>query len=184
MNIVQIGCYRLIDPWIKEYIDEGHNVCLIDANPDAIKEIKSRITSKNVSVLNCAIGSELKLTSFFKTGMGVEHDYVASLLVSHVNKHHHSNIEEIEILQLRIKDLCGLMGNDKIDILYIDAEGMEPVILNDILKYNLQVDCIVYETLHFNDGPMRNTYIQHGYTHKVLDHANALLTKTITPKFQ
>lgn len=186
MIIIQIGCFCYIDQHIKDYATNSNNkLYLLDANPMAIQKINNECSGySNIHCFNLGVSNEDTIIPFYLTGMGVENDYVASFSYNHVCNHHHNNITPIDVKSVKLKTFCEINLISKIDILYIDAESYESLIIKDIIQDNLNVECIVFETLHIDLNLFLKDMQLLGYKLIKLDHANSCLTKSIIPEFK
>lgn len=182
MIIVQIGCFQFIDKYIQEYIlDTNNQIFLIDANKECIEKIISLTKDyKNVKTFNFAISKENSIKPFYKTGLGLDNDYVASTNLEHIKKHcnDQSLIIQENVQNVTIDTLMEILNIKKIDILYIDAEGQDLDILKSILYLELDINTIVFEKIHFKEDIQIENLTKVGYSEIInIDSFNAYITK-------
>lgn len=174
MIIVQIGCYRYVDPHILEYAkDKNNEIYLVDMNISALLQIRDTTKNyPNITIVCRAIDDKDGNSSAYFTGHGVENDYIASLDKNHLLKHNSLNPQVSIVKTQRLKSFLDELKIDKVDILYVDAESLEPKILSSILEDGLDIRTIVFETLHFSVMPILQKFKEKGYVYHHLDDSN------------
>lgn len=92
-----------------------------------------------------------------------EHKYISSLNENHINKHRQKTTEVIDIKCLTLNQLFEKYNMENIDILFIDAEGLDDEIIYsiDFDKYN--INKLYYENLHVDNTKLRNFLKNKGY---------------------
>ena len=173
MNIVQIGSNKGNDDLSTIIFDNKEkikNLILVEPlslhNNDLdnfYKDIPNR------KIINSIISDKEddELINFYyhvEDGPGYE---VASLDKNHIIKHYPSSsddkIVEMKLPSLTIDQL--LKNNDlkNIDILFIDAEGMDDRLIRSIDFNKLDIKQLYFENLHIKDNNIYNFLIEKGY---------------------
>lgn len=156
MILIQIGCNTGDDHIFKHVSEENPNynrVILIDANPKCVEvSAKQYENVKNVELYNYAISTneeaevELYLPDHEETHM------CASLDRNHLVAHcHHNNVYSIKVPAIGINDLFEKLNVDQIDRLYIDIEGLDVQIVNQINFEKYEIPHLEFEYIH-SDG--------------------------------
>jgi FkbM family methyltransferase len=173
MNILQIGCNNC-DDHVFDFVTENkkniNNFFIVDALPkccEKAKEVYGFIESKKI--FNKAIGLE-DTTCRFYFPEGEEQSEHASLNKEHVLKHHHPDINFIDVECIDINNF--LKDLPPIDRLYIDIEGLDVKTLLHMNDEYFNIPYIEYEFYHgqdtFNPGIMHHFLLQkfahHGYS--------------------
>lgn len=158
MNIVQIGANRGNDDLSKIINGINPNLLILvepfNVHNEKLLEFYSNI--KNLHIENVAIdeisNEEILFYYHLDDGPGYE---VASLDPKHIYERHthldRNRISSIKVKTLNINDLFKKYELDKIDILFIDAEGHDDTIIKSIDFENCLIDKIYFENLHIKD---------------------------------
>lgn len=176
MCIIQIGCYKSIDKHIEKYRSNGYFIFLVDANKEALDNIPD--SYGGIKKLHLAVGDQNDTITFYKTGKGLDYDYVASMYINHVSRHDYSNIQREKVNCVTLEKLISdYTDNMMVEGLYIDAEGMDLCILKQAIEQT--IISIVYESGHISDNKeyqdTLNKAKELGYKFKQLDSFNACL---------
>jgi FkbM family methyltransferase len=177
MNIVQIGCNDGNDH-VFSYIKSNpniDNIILIDANIGALNKCKETYANvPNCTFLhNAIVVDDSKFVNLYAP-KDQSYDAHSSLVFDHLIKHHHQNIETISVPAININDL---LSKYKPDRLYIDAEGLDSVIVGSIDFTKHVVPYIFFEFVHsdgaFNIGSnfekTKNILLNYNYKLVVVD---------------
>jgi hypothetical protein len=175
MNIIQIGCNDGNDhvlSFVKQNIEQVHNLILIDANPNIIpycqKTYKFVENSHiNLNIINCAVVSDSSATPFLDLYLPENH--LVSLHCSysdeHMKQHNHTSTILIQVPTITIENLVNQYQLTKIDYIFIDTEGMDIGIVRDLPFHKLPIDYIKFEHIHSDSpfskgGPLYDETIQ------------------------
>lgn len=155
MNIIQIGCHDGNDH-VFEYIKYNKNkinrAILVEPLPEKINEAKEKYKNyKFVEFHECAIidSFDKKEISFFYPE-DLIHSQIASINELHV-KNFRSDVKEIKVKCINIKDFLKTLNIKKINRFYIDTEGLDCNLIKQIDFLNYEIDYIEYEYIH-SDG--------------------------------
>lgn len=165
MKIVQIGCnngddeiYKLINSQRVDF------ALLVDANPFVIEELaKIRYKSFNNVKIEChLISNVVEEKKFFIPHFdGHKYSQHSSLCIDHIKKHGHKleEMREFSMTSTTLNDLFIKNNLYEIDYLYIDCEGEDFNIINniDFLKFNIKK--ITFEHDHIPDKNVNYPYI-------------------------
>ncbi len=174
MIIVQIGANRGNDD-LTNLIGKTQPDKLILVEPLSIHNEKIQQCYswvKNLVIDNVAItiSNDEKITFYFheKDGPGYE---VGSVDKNHVAKHYGwdtSGIKEVEVNSLTTNNLFKRHKLKKIDILFIDAEGIDDLIIKSIDYSKYDISKIYFENLHLSEKDIYDFLAEKGYkiTHK------------------
>lgn len=157
MNIVQVGCHTGEDH-VTDFIRDNtcQNIILIDANPYALDICKEKYRSiENVTYLNYAIvpayydstkSISLYIPKQDKTSMH------CSLSLDFIKKHNHKEWIEEVVPCITLNELFTQLNFlQKIDRLYIDAEGLDSKIILSLDLSKIHIEYIFFEHTH-SDG--------------------------------
>ena len=91
---------------------------------------------------------------------------VASTNISHITKHGYNidGIIELKVKCLRINNLFEKFNLKKIDILFIDTEGIDDLIIKDIDFNSFEINEIYFENLHLTQNDVYSFLENKGYT--------------------
>jgi FkbM family methyltransferase len=171
MIIVQIGANRGSDD-LTEIIKNKNIEKLILVEPLIIHNshiLECYSWVENIFIENVAISltpHDKNMISFYyhiKDGPDFQ---VASIDKNHVAKHYggdHSGIIEIKVNCITLNDLFEKYKLSKIDVLFIDAEGIDDLIVKsiDFSKYN--IENIYFENLHITHKDVYNFLKDNNY---------------------
>ena len=76
---------------------------------------------------------------------------VASVDINHITKHYPNTVDRVvktSIESITINDLFEKHNLSKIDILFIDAEGIDDIIIRSIDFSKIEINQIYFENLH------------------------------------
>lgn len=170
MNIVQIGANKGNDD-LTSIITSLNPDKLVLVEPMKIHNeelLSSYSWLSNVYLENVAIdivsGEEVQFFYHLDDGPGFE---VASLSEEHIYKRHihlsKDRIESLKVKTLTINDLFRKYDLDEIDILFIDAEGMDEVIIKSIDFKKYRINKIFFENLHLSGDEIYSYLEEKGY---------------------
>lgn len=162
MNILQIGCNEANDKvseLLKFYKQESPKVLLVDASSSALDLAKefykdfNNIKFQHVAVVDT---DEKEVDLFYP--VDVPNNVHCSLLEQHVKTHKKiegeiSNKPPMEVKKervsaLRISTLLDYFDGEPIDRLYVDVEGLDCQIINDINLDKYKIGYIRFEHSH------------------------------------
>jgi FkbM family methyltransferase len=156
MIVVQIGVNRGNDD-LTEIIKDKNIKKLILVEPlnihnDHIQQCYSWV--KKLYIENIAIGltpqDDDMISFYYHISDGPEFQ-VASIDKNHVAKHYgwdYSGIVEIKVKSMSLNNLFKKYKLSKIDVLFIDAEGIDDLIIKSIDFSNYDIKKIYFENLH------------------------------------
>lgn len=169
MNIIQIGANIGNDdltPIVKEYKDQITNLILVE--PMSVHNIKLGQCYMEIPhiIENIAITDNKKekelsfyyhVDDIYSTGIDdiTANDFaVASFDKNHILKHNSYNVEglrEKKVKCLTLNELFDKYNLINIDILFIDAEGMDDKLIKSINFDKYNITNIIYENLHIDN---------------------------------
>ena len=155
LNIIQIGSHKGYDD-LTEIVkkinpQEINNLILIEPQNEFNKSLQECYTGYNPKIENIVITpNDDELVKFYHS----DQTEVSSLNPQHLVKHHQFKYVESEYPSLSFNKLMEKYGLKKIDILFIDAEGLDDKIIMSIDFDKYEVDEIYYENLHINNSDM------------------------------
>jgi len=161
MNIIQIGCYNGGDK-VSEFlkINKKHlsSVLLVDASSSALSEAKEfykdfdEIKFRNVAVID---SDETEIEIFSPVDENNMSYSYCSVLESHVKAHKYiegsktpQEIKKQTVPATRINNLLKYFNDEYIERLYLDVEGLDCLILNDIDFDKYDIGYIRFEHAH------------------------------------
>tara|TARA_Y100000004_G_scaffold191865_1_gene251404 strand:+ start:3729 stop:4325 length:597 start_codon:yes stop_codon:yes gene_type:complete len=151
LNLVQLGANvgkDHVTDFINEYTDILDKILLVEAHPDCIEELTNNYVKFNVIIDQVAIthqdgkcdlhyldGSNLRLSSVLH---GVHRDFTMQ----------RDRMKKVEVESLTLDSLFAKHKLDRVDVLFIDVEGIDETILSTFNpeKYNCQF--IAWEHSH------------------------------------
>lgn len=164
MKIVQMGCNNGDDEIYQ--IVKSENVefaLLIDANPYVLELAKERYKSYETVKIECYLISDKEIEMDFLIPHFESHRYSqhSSLSKDHIIKHGHK-LEDVKILTIKSitpEKLFEMYNLYYIDYLYIDCEGEDFNILNNIDFNKFDIKKITFEHAHIPDREKNYPYI-------------------------
>jgi hypothetical protein len=110
-------------------------------------------------------GDEEEMSFFYHENDGPMYE-VASTNINHIIKHGYqtNGIKELKVKCLRIDKLFEKFSLKKIDILFIDTEGIDDLIIKDIDFNSFEINEIYFENLHLTQHDIYNFLEGKGYT--------------------
>lgn len=155
MNIIQIGCHDG-DDHVFEFIKCNKNkikrAILVEPLGEKLKEAKIRYKDYEfVEFYECAIVDffDKQEISFFHPE-DLVHSQIASINFNHT-KSFRSDIKEIKVKCINIQKFLESLSIQKINRFYIDTEGLDCSLINQIDFDKYDIDYIEYEFIH-SDG--------------------------------
>lgn len=151
MNIIQIGCYNGQDD-VRAYIIENYNcidkAILIDGNKKYVEECKLAYNNlPQVEVLHYAVVADSRNTVNFYISERAPEECTTSkaYMDSSVYK---DTYTVTEVPAINLNTLFRQYNLNRIDRLYIDAEGMDIDIVNSIDFNTFEIPYLCFEHLH------------------------------------
>lgn len=168
MKIVQIGTCVANDDLTKliENIDPEILVMVepMSIHNDKIK--KCYLDKNNLHIENSAIttNNEDEMIFYYHNCDGPMYE-VASTDINHIIKHGYEveGIVELKVKCITINDLFDKYGLQKIDILFIDAEGSDDKIIKSIDFIRFDISKIYFENLHLKDDTIYDFLKKKGF---------------------
>jgi len=167
LNIVQIGSNRGYDD-LTGMVHDDDFLLLIEPLKefnDSLRECYNFV--KNIHIENYIITDDENInttTLYTHKNMGLD-KIESSILKSHILKHFHdeNGICEQMIKCITINKLLDSYNLINIDILFIDAEGLDEKIIKsiDFIKYN--INKIYYENLHIDNNSIEKFLNKYNY---------------------
>jgi FkbM family methyltransferase len=174
MNIVQVGCH-MGDDHVTDFISNNfcQNIILIDANPYALDICKEKYKSiENVTYLNYAIVPTYYNSNKFINLYIPKQDKTSmhcSLSLDFIKKHNHEEWIEEVVPCITLNELFTQLNFlQKIDRLYIDAEGLDSKIILSLDLSKIHIDYIFFEHTH-SDGAFTHGANLKGVVEKLKD---------------
>ncbi len=156
MNIVQIGTCVANDD-LTEIIKTNIPEILILVEPMSIhNHLINQCYSgtKNVFIENLAITTrdEEEMVFYYHKNDGPMYE-VSSTDIYHILKHGYNidGVVELKVRCIKINSLFDNYGLTKIDILFLDAEGLDDEIIKSIDFSRFDITKIYFENLHLKD---------------------------------
>jgi FkbM family methyltransferase len=175
MNILQIGANRGNDDLtdiIRPYKAKIAKLILVEPlsvhNKALIKCYSGYpFTIENIAISESATTNQLSFYYHVEDGPGYE---VSSLNREHILKHTVFNpkltekgIREESVNCLTINQLCDKHSILNLDLLFIDAEGIDDKLIFNIDFKSLTIANIIYENLHIDSGKVAQYLESKGY---------------------
>lgn len=156
LNIVQIGSYKGNDDLtniVKSYSPKEINkIILIEPQKEFNQFLIDCYEEYNFFIENIVITpnqNENKIK--FYTCVEDHNKEISSIVKSHLSKHGQNNFIESEFNCLTINDLLIKHNITNLDLLFIDAEGIDDKIIKSIDFNMFNIKKIFYENLHINN---------------------------------
>ena len=183
MNILQIGCNEgndKLSEFLKFYKKESPKTLLVDASSSALDLAREfykdfdNIEFQHVAVVNT---DDEEVDLFYP--VDIPNNVHCSLLEDHVKIHKKiegqiSNkppmeVKKEKIRATRISALLDYFGGEPIDRLYIDVEGLDCQIINDIDLQKYKVGYIRFERTHSENTFQSNGPVLQKTTKRLLE---------------
>tara|TARA_R110002020_G_scaffold466760_1_gene689695 strand:+ start:379 stop:990 length:612 start_codon:yes stop_codon:yes gene_type:complete len=170
MNIIQIGCHNGNDK-VSEFLEINKKylsrILLVDASPSALSLAKEFYKDfSKVEFLNFAVidSEETEIEIFYPVNENNMSYSYCSVLESHVKAHKKfegiktpQEIKKQIVPATRINNLLKYFNGERIDRLYLDIEGLDCSIINDIDFNKYHIGYIRFEHIH-----SENTFSSNG----------------------
>lgn len=168
MNIIQLGsCIGNDD--LTTMIGDKQPELLVLVEPMSIHNEKilkcyEHITNKHLENIAISISGDSEISFFYHENDGPMYE-VASTNIQHILKHgYNSNgIKELRVKCLTITELFQKYNLRKIDILFIDTEGIDDLIIKSIDFEKYDIDEIYFENLHLTQNDIYDFLEKKGY---------------------
>lgn len=110
-----------------------------------------------------------------------KHKYISSLNEKHINKHRQQVSEVVDIKCLTLNQLFEKYNMVNVDVLFIDAEGIDDKIIYSINFDKYNINKLYYENLHVDNTKLRDFLENKGYkiTEKTLYKGQTTLAEKI-----
>lgn len=168
MNIIQLGVCEGNDD-LTQLVGNSQPDILILVEPlsihnEKIMECYKDITNKHIENVAISTGDEEEISFFYLKNDWPKNE-IASTDINHIFKHGYSldETEEIKIKCLKINKLFEKYNLKKIDILFIDTEGIDDLIIKDIDFDSFEIDEIYFENLHITQDDIYEFLEKKGY---------------------
>jgi hypothetical protein len=169
MNIVQLGvCVGNDD--LTHIIDKKQPDILILVEPMSIHNEKiykcydwvENLILENISITT---DNQTEMSFYYHENDGPLYE-VASNNINHILKHGYSliGIKEIKVKSMSINDLFEKHKLNKIDILFIDTEGIDDLIIKSIDFNKFEINEIYFENLHLTQKDIYSYLESIGYS--------------------
>lgn len=167
MIIVQIGSNRgsddLTDIVLKNKIEKLVIIEPMAMHNDAISKCYSEIKNKAIEnlAISCSEDSEIEFFYHLSDGPGYE---VSSTDKNHVLKHGYNSdgLVSVRVPSMTINNLFRKHSIINLDILFIDAEGLDDSIIRSIDFSEFKIKKIYFENLHLKTD-IRSFLVEKGY---------------------
>jgi hypothetical protein len=178
MKIVQIGCHFGNDhvfDYVTEHKDSIEKIVLVDANDKALEKCKETYASFN----NCdfihavIINDDHEQAEFFVPKYDPMSEQ-CSVSKYHVFSHNHATIDTVLMPAMNINAL--IEKYYPMDRLYIDAEGLDAILVSYIDFSKYKIPYIYFEHTH-TDGPFKPGPL-FGYCKQYLEENNYTVKST------
>ena len=156
MNIFQVGVCKGNDDLTEIIKDKNVDLLVLveplDIHNEDINLCYQNIENKHLENIAICVNPEIKSLDFFYHKNDGPLYEVASTNKWHIIKHGYDeeNIIQQTVPCKTINKLFDEYSVKKIDILFIDAEGMDDYIIYSINFENYEIDKIYFENLHLN----------------------------------
>lgn len=186
MNIIQIGAHKGDDDLtkiVKKFKpEEISKIILVEPQEEFNDSLKNCYKLYPFFIENIVITpNENEDKIKFYTCLEEKNKEISSISKSHLQKHNQNNFLEREFICLTINKLLKKYQIKKLDILFIDAEGLDDKIIKSIDFDNFDIKKIFYENLHINNEEIKiflnskNYYINektltNGWTNEAIKH--------------
>jgi FkbM family methyltransferase len=165
MIIVQLGaCYG--DDHVSKFYNDDNQIVLVEANEMHIRHLKDTYPAANV--IHAAIVPDQSygktITMYYSTDDSPHYE-ITSTDQDHLFKHGKSQ-ESIRSFQSPTMTLSALLDSiwDKVDILFVDIEGLDEDVLKATPLAKYDIDKIQVEMLHLKDKASLLAYMdEQGY---------------------
>ena len=159
MNLVQIGTNQANDDFtnLVKKLDKNEikKLILVEPLESCNQQIKSCYSGYDFILENLVINvdSSIKKEKFFVS----KYNWLSSLKKSHIEKHK-TNEEpiEIEVDSITLNDLFDKHDINKIDVLFVDSEGMDDKLIMSIDFNKFDIEQIYYEDIHIDNKNLIN----------------------------
>lgn len=169
MNIVQLGTCVANDDLTK-LIGNNQPELLVLVEPmsihnDKINQCYEHIQNKHIENIAISVDNIKDMSFFYHENDGPMYE-VSSTNINHITKHGYGveGIKELKVKCLRINKLFEKFDLKKIDILFIDTEGIDDLIIKDINFNNFEIGEIYFENLHLTQGDIYDFLEKKGYS--------------------
>jgi FkbM family methyltransferase len=171
MNIVQIGANRGNDDLSQLIGNKQPNILILieplSLHNETLKKHYNWVENLNIENIAISEVSDIDVDFFYHLddGPGFE---VSSLNPEHIyERHTHLNknrISSIKIKTMNLNELFDKYNLKKIDILFIDAEGMDEFILKSLKFESYDIKNIFFENLHIKNYDVYDFIESKNYT--------------------
>ena len=157
MNIVQIGCNDGNDhvlKFVKDNTSNIKNIYLLDANSKCVDVCKVQYSGiEHTNFIHCAITTSDE--PYVELFIPLDNDIAAqsSILSHHLPGHGCSSFRTEKVPSKKINQLFKDLKLETIDRLYIDVEGIDIDIINDIDFDKTNIKFLMFEYIH-SDGTL------------------------------
>ena len=168
MNIIQLGTCVGNDDLTKLIGDTQPDI-LILVEPmlihnEKITECYGTIKNKHIENIAISVSGEEEMSFFYHENDGPMYE-VSSTNINHITKHGYDTkgIKELKVKCVRINNLFKKFNLKKIDILFIDTEGIDDLIIKDIDFNSFEINEIYFENLHLTQNDIYSFLENKGY---------------------
>ena len=166
-NLIQIGAndgvsFDEINYFIKKY--KVRSILVEPINENFLKLKSNYVNCDFVTLENFAISTSEKIGHLYKVNPKFIKNYgnhipaIPSFDKKHLIKHgvKNSHIVTEKVNSLTVKDLLDKHQIKKLDLFFVDAEGYDGHIVNDLLNKTNQRPIIIFEYVHINNKVFEN----------------------------
>jgi len=164
MNIVQVGTHDADDDLYEMVVNldpkDIKNLVLVEPQEQFNDDISNRYKNYDFKIENILIHyDDVDNDSFYFT----DQTRVSSIIPNHLRKHNQYNFQVVNKKCMTLNKLFEKYQMSNIDVLFIDAEGIDDKLIYsiDFEKYNISE--IYYENLHIDNNAVENFLIQKKY---------------------
>jgi FkbM family methyltransferase len=169
MKIIQLGVCVGNDDLTKIIVGNQPDILILvepmKLHNEKISECYSWV--RNLVIENVAISSDDKdeISFYYHENDGPLFE-VASVNIEHILKHgyNQSGIKEIKVESVTINSIFNKYNLNKIDILFIDTEGIDDLIIKSIDFDKFEIDEIYFENLHLSHPDIFSFLENKGYS--------------------
>ena len=165
LNIVQIGSHKGYDDLseiVKKYKSEDvEKLILVEPQEQfnqSLQECYEGYNPKIENIVICLDESQNNINFYF-----TKETEVSSVNPRHLIKHNQFNYSVKEFPSLTINKLLKKYDIKSLDILFIDAEGIDDQIIMSIDFNDFNINEIYYENLHINNNSVADFLKSKGY---------------------
>lgn len=173
MNLVQIGVWKSNDEFLKFVQSQlgVDKILLVDPmhhHDDIVAHYYDGIPYELVH--KCCVGKVTEPTiEFYCSGDNGGYGAVSSTDPRHILRHGQKIIDQFSVEAVLLNDLLDERGLHKVEVLAVDAEGLDADIIMSLDLDRFDIKFITFEQIHTNAKGCIEFLKKHGYVQSSLD---------------